>query len=96
MIEGQPDRPGRGGAARRRLDRPLVFEDPPAPRIIGTGTEAALHSGPTRYTDPRVARLRAFPAVRVAAGSPCGPFSIHRSSRSNSQTRAYTPKISIT
>jgi O-methyltransferase involved in polyketide biosynthesis len=75
MIENKASTTAQGAAMHRAahqlLDRPLVFEDPLALRIIGSEAEAALHAGRTRYTDPRVARLRAFVAVRSRFTEDC-------------------------
>ena len=75
MIENQASTTAQGAATHRAthqlLDRPLVFEDPLALRIIGAEAEAELRSGRSRYTDPRIARLRAFLAVRSRFTEDC-------------------------
>jgi len=75
MIADQASRTAQGAAMHRAahqlLDRPLVFEDPLALRIIGTAAEAELRAGNTRYLQPRMARLRAFLAVRSRFAEDC-------------------------
>lgn len=54
----------RGRAAHLILDRPKIFEDPLAFRILGAETEAKLRSGLERLQTPARRSLRAFIAVR--------------------------------
>jgi len=58
-------------AAHQILDHPLVFEDPLALRIVGAEAEAALRAGTSRHCDPRMAKLRAFIAVRNRFSEDC-------------------------
>lgn len=68
MIEGRPSVTAQRVAVRRAqhqlIDRPLVFEDPIALRVIGRDAAATLRAAP-RAGDHRLGRgLRAFVAVR--------------------------------
>ena len=62
MREGEPSRTAFGAAVHRAahadLDRPVVFEDPLAWRILGVDREAVLADVPP------LSRLRFFVAVR--------------------------------
>ncbi|MDX6372205.1 MAG: hypothetical protein QOD98_1193 [Nocardioidaceae bacterium] len=62
MREGEPSRTAFGAAIHRAvhagLDRPVVFEDPLAWRILGVDRDAVLAEV------PRLSRLRLFVAVR--------------------------------
>lgn len=51
-------------AAHQLLDRPPIFEDPYALRIVGPEAEAELRGGDSRHADPRARGLRAFIAAR--------------------------------
>ncbi len=51
-------------AAHQILDRPPIFEDPYALRIVGPAAEAELRAGRSRHADPRGRGLRAFIAAR--------------------------------
>ncbi len=69
MNTGQPSRTAVRVALRRAahqiLDRPLVFEDPLALRMIGREVAAALEQNPARFESQLgSATLRAFLAVR--------------------------------
>lgn len=69
MIEGRPSRTAQRVAARRAahqlLDRPPVFDDPLALKILGPENEARLRADPSAFDRTRVGRiLRAFLAVR--------------------------------
>jgi methyltransferase (TIGR00027 family) len=69
VIEGRPSRTALGVAMRRAahqlLDRPLVFEDPLALRILGPQYGERLHATLDEHRTRRISRaLRAFLAVR--------------------------------
>lgn len=69
MREHEPSRTAQGVARRRAvhqlIDRPLVFEDPLALKIIGRAQEDAIRERIARGVQRRYARyLRAFLAVR--------------------------------
>src|ERR1700744_833636 len=68
MEANQPSRTAQGAAMHRAahqiLDRPPVFEDPLALKIIGPEAEAELRNGNDPRTDRRAAGLRAFIAAR--------------------------------
>ena len=58
-------------AAHQLLDRPPVFSDPLALRIIGREAETALRGGETRHILPGATGLRAFLAVRSRFTEDC-------------------------
>jgi methyltransferase (TIGR00027 family) len=66
MDAGRPSATAQGAAilraAHQILDKPLIFDDPIALRIIGTRTELALRSNPERFNTHRY--LRAFIVFR--------------------------------
>lgn len=66
MDAGSPSATAQGAAilraAHQILDKPLVFDDPIALRIIGAKTESALRSYPERFNTRR--SLRAFVVLR--------------------------------
>jgi methyltransferase (TIGR00027 family) len=68
MKHDSPSRTAQSAAMRRAahqlLDRPPVFEDPYALRIIGPEAEVELRGADSRHSDPRSRGLRAFIAAR--------------------------------
>ncbi|HYB60310.1 MAG TPA: class I SAM-dependent methyltransferase [Methylomirabilota bacterium] len=68
MREGRPSRTAQRVAERRAahqlFDRPLVFEDPLAIRIIGSEAAAGLPGSRAASNSPPMGGLRAFVAVR--------------------------------
>ncbi len=70
MIPAQPSRTALRvalhRAAHQLLDRPAVFVDPLAVRILGPKVEAAFRADPVQYDTTRFApQMRAFMAVRA-------------------------------
>jgi methyltransferase (TIGR00027 family) len=68
MRDNSPSQTAQGAAMHRAahqlLDRPPIFEDPYALRIIGRDAEAELRGRDSRHADPRGRGLRAFIAAR--------------------------------
>ena len=75
MVGSTASRTALGAAMHRAVhqlkDRPPVFEDPLALRIVGAEAEAELRSGRSRYFDARLAKLRAFIAIRSRFAEDC-------------------------
>lgn len=68
-------------AAHQLVDRPPVFEDPLALRIVGREWEDALRAGRERWTQPQAAGMRAFLAVRSRYCEDCFAESFRRGVR---------------
>lgn len=68
MEDNSPSRTALGAAMHRAahqlLDRPPVFSDPYALRIIGPDAETQIRADGTHHSDPRSRGLRAFIAAR--------------------------------
>jgi methyltransferase (TIGR00027 family) len=68
MKDNSPSRTAQGAAMHRAahqlLDRPPIFEDPYALRIVGPEAEAELRGRDSRHAGPRGRGLRAFIAAR--------------------------------
>jgi len=68
LLTNRPSRTAQGAAiyraAHQLVDRPPVFEDPLALKIVGADAEGALRAGREPRATPQAASLRAFVAVR--------------------------------
>jgi methyltransferase (TIGR00027 family) len=75
MLEDKASATAQGAAMHRAvhqlLDRPMIFSDPLALRIIGREAEKALRGGESRHILPGAAGLRAFLAVRSRFTEDC-------------------------
>jgi methyltransferase (TIGR00027 family) len=75
MLEDKASATAQGAAMHRAahqlLDRPVIFADPLALRIIGREAENALRQGESRHLLPGAAGLRAYLAVRSRFAEDC-------------------------
>lgn len=75
LAEGKPSQTAMSAAmyraAHQLVDRPPVFEDPLALKIIGIEARNALRSGTERWTSQRSASFRAIIAVRSRYTEDC-------------------------
>ena len=75
LAQGQPSRTALSAAmyraAHQLVDKPPVFEDPLALKIIGDDAEKVLRAGSERWTSPNAASFRGMIAARSRYSDDC-------------------------
>jgi len=75
MESNRPSLTAQGAALHRAahqiVDRPTIFADPLALRIVGAQAEADVRTGSERHTQKAASRMRAFLAVRSRYTEDC-------------------------